>query len=219
MEVRRIVGVVRNLDFMGQYISDVFDVDPPETFIPADDPGGFDSTFVVKVGGRPEDHIAAVRTALQSVDRGVPVYSVKTMRQRMDQAFVRPKFYRTALLFFAGFGLLLALMGIYAVVSHAVTQRTHEMGVRLALGTTPARLRTRFVRRGLSAVIIGTLGGMACATSTGRLLGSLIEGAKAFDVATYVLAAISICLVAAASIWVATRRIAHMDVVEILRAE
>jgi predicted permease len=217
--VRRIVGVVRNLDFMGQYISDVFDVDPPETFIPARNPGGFDSTFIVKVEGQPEDHVAAIRAALQSVDRGVPVYGVKTMQQRIDQAFARPKFYRTALVFFATFGLLLALMGIYAVVSYAVTQRTHEMGVRLALGTTPTRLRTRFVRHGLAIVVIGTLGGIACAASTGRLIGSLIEGAKPFDVATYVLATVSICLVAAASIWVATRRIAHMDVVEILRAE
>jgi putative ABC transport system permease protein len=217
--VRKVVGVVRNLDFMGQYIADVFDIDPPETFVPANNPGGFDSTFVVKVEGRPEDHVAAIRTALQSLDRGVPVYGAKTMQQRMDQAFARPKFYRTALLFFASFGLLLALMGIYAVVSYAVTQRTHEMGVRLALGTTPTRLRTRFVRRGLATVIIGTLGGIACAASTGRLLSSLIEGAKAFDGPTYVLAAISICLVSSASIWVATRRIAHMDVVEILRAE
>lgn len=216
---RRIVGVVRNLDFMGQYISDVFDVNPPETFIPAYNPGGFDSTFVVKVEGRPEEHLAMIRATLMSVDRGVPVYGVETMQQRMDRAFTRPKFYRTALVFFAGFGLLLALIGIYAVVSYAVTQRTHEMGVRLALGTTPTRLRTRFVREGLATVVVGTLGGIACAASVGKLLGRLIEGATAFDIVTYVLATISICVVAAASIWVATRRIAGMNVVEILRAE
>jgi ABC-type antimicrobial peptide transport system permease subunit len=79
-------------------------------------------------------------------------------------------------------------------------------------------LRTRFVREGLATVVIGTLGGIACAASAGKLLGRLIEGATAFDIVTYVLATISICLVAAASIWVATRRIAGMDVVEILRA-
>jgi ABC-type lipoprotein release transport system permease subunit len=204
---------------MGQYIADVFDVDPSETFIPAQNPGGFDSTFVVKVESRPEDHVAAIRTALQSVDHGVPVYGVETMQKRMDQAFVRPKFYRTALVFFASFGLLLAVMGIYAVVSYGVIQRTHEMGVRLALGTTPVRLRTRLVRHGLATVVVGTLAGIASATSTGRLLGSLIEGAKAFDLATYVLATISICLVAAASIWAATRHVAKMDVAEILRTE
>jgi len=217
--VRRIIGVVRNLDFMGQYISDVFDVDPPEMFIPAHNPGGFDSTFVTKVEGRPEDHVAAVRAAVESVDRGVPVYGVKTMQQRMDQVFARPRFYRTALVFFASFALLLALMGVYAVVSYAVTQRRHEMGVRLALGTTPMHLRTKFVRQGLATVVLGTLAGIACAASAGKLLGSLIEGAKAFDVATYALVAISICLVAASSIWVGTRRIARMDVLEVLRSD
>ena len=216
---RKIIGVVRNLDFMGQYISDVFDLDPPETFIPAHNPGGLDSTFVAKVEGRPEDHVAAVRAAVQSVDRGVPVYGVQTMQERMNQALARPKFYRTALVFFASFALLLVLIGIYAVVSYAVLRRTHEMGVRLSLGTTPTRLRARFVRQGLATVVLGTLGGIACAASAGKLLGSLIEGAKALDVATYVVAAISICLVAACSIWVATRRISRMDVAEILRAE
>ncbi len=217
--VRRIVGVVRNLDFMGQYVSDVFDVDPPETFVPAHNPGGFDSTFIVKVEGRPEDHVAAIRAALQSFDRGVPVYGVETMQQRMNRAFARPEFYRTALVFFASFALLLALVGIYAVVSYAVTQRTHEMGVRLALGTTPARLRTSFVRHGLATVVFGALVGIAGAASTGKLLGSLIEGAESSGVATYLLTTLSICVVAAASIWFATRRIAKMDVAEILRAE
>ena len=216
---RRIIGVVRNLDFMGQYISDAFDVDPPETFVPAYNPGGFDSTFVVKVEGRPEDHVAAIRAALQLVDRGVPVYGVETMGHRMDRAFARPKFYRTALVFFASFALLLALIGIYAVVSYAVTQRTHEMGVRLALGTTPTRLRASFVRHDLATVGVGTIGGLVCAASTERLLRSLIEGARALGFATDVLATISICLVAAASSWIATRRIARMDVVEVLRAE
>ncbi len=169
--VRRIIGVVRNLDFMGQYISDVFDVDPPETFVPANNPGGFDSTFVVKVEAQPAKHVAAIRAAVQSVDRGVPVYAVETMQQRMDNAFARPKFYRTALVFFTSFALLLALISIYAVVSYAVTQRTHEMGVRLALGTTPARLRARFVCHGLTTVAVGALGGIVCAASYRKAVG------------------------------------------------
>jgi predicted permease len=217
--VRRVIGVVRNLDFMDRYISDIFDVDPPETFVPAHNPGGFDSTFVVKVEGRPQDHVAAIRAAMQSVDRGVPVFGVETMQERMDQAFARPKFYRTALVFFASVALLLSVIGIYAVVSYAVRQRTHEMGVRLALGTTATRLRTKFVRQALVTVVFGTVCGVACAASAGKLLTSLIEGAKGLDVASYVLMMIAICLVATGSIWVATRRIARMDVVEILRAE
>ena len=216
---RRIIGVVRNLDFMGQYISNVFDIDPPETFIPSHNPGGFDSTFAVKVAGNPEGQVAAIRATIQAVDRGVPVYEVETMRHRLNRAFARPKFYRTVLVFFAAFALLLSVIGIYAVVSYAVMQRLHEMGVRLALGTTPMRLRSTFVRDGLATVLLGTLGGIVCGVRAGKLLGSLIEGAKGSDFQTYTLAAISICLVTTASIWLATRRIARMDVAEILRAE
>jgi ABC-type antimicrobial peptide transport system permease subunit len=156
---------------------------------------------------------------VQSVDRGVPVFGVGTMQERMDQAFARPKFYRTALVFFASFALLLSVVGIYAVVSYAVAQRTHEMGVRLALGTTARRLRTKFISQALVTVVSGSVCGVACAVGAGRLLTNLIEGAKGLDVETYVLMTIAICLVAAGSIWVATRRIAWMDVVEILRAE
>lgn len=216
---RKIIGVVRNLDFMGQYISDVFDVDPAETFIPAHNPGGFDSTFVVKVTGGAERHVPSIRAVLQAVDRGVPVYGVETMQHRMDRAFVRPKFYRTALVFFTCFALLLALVGIYAVVAYAVTQRTHEMGVRLALGTTPVRLRTRFIRHGVTTVFIGTFVGFVCAASGQRLLNSLIEGAQTLDFATAGLATLSICFISASSIWVATRRITNLDVLSILRAE
>jgi putative ABC transport system permease protein len=216
---RTIVGVVRNLDFMGQYISDVFDVDPPETFVPAHNPGGFDSTFVVNVEGQPRDHVPAIRAAVQSVDRGVPAYEVETMQQRMDQAFARPKFYRTALVFFASFALLLALIGIYAVVSYAVTQRTQEMGVRLALGTTPTRLRSVFVGQTMAVIVLGTMAGLACAMGAGKLLGNLIEGAKPFDALACLLVSISICLIAACSIWIATHRISRMDIAEILRAE
>src|SRR5581483_2681240 len=216
---RKIIGVVRNVDFMGQYISDVFDVDPPELFIPAHNPGGFDSTFVVNVEGPLQDRVAAIRAAVQSVDHGVPVFGVETMQERVDRAFARPKFYRTALVFFSSFALLLALIGIYAVVSYAVMQRTHEMGVRLALGTTRQSLRAKFVWRGLAVVISGAVCGVACSVGAGKLLGNLIEGAKGLDAGSYVLATISICLIAAASIWIATRRIALMDVMEILRTE
>jgi len=91
--------------------------------------------------------------------------------------------------------------------------------VRLVLGTTPLRLRLRFVRDGLAPVVFGIFSGIVCGAGAGKLLGSQIEGANGSDFQTYTLAAISICLVSTASIWLATRRIARMDVAEILRAE
>lgn len=216
---RTIIGVVRNVDFMGQYISDIFDENPPESFVPAHNPGGFDSTFVVKIKGQSGEPVGAIRAAVQTVDPGVPVYNVETMQQRMDQAFARPKFFRTALVFFTSFALFLSLIGIYATVSHAVTQRTHEMGIRLALGITPTRLRIGFVWQGLATVAFGTIVGLTGAANIGKLLSSFVEGVRTLDLATYTLAALSISAVAAASIWTATRRIARVDIAESLRDE
>ena len=209
----RIVGVVRGMDYMTDGANST------EIFVPAHSPGGFYSTFVVRVNGQAKDHLATIRDAIRSVDTQVPVFDAKTMEQRMEEALGRPKFYRTALLFFAGFALLLAVIGMYGVVSYAVAQRTREMGVRLALGTTPGRLRTMLLWQGLLSVAVGAAMGIAGATLTGRFLESLVNGAKPFDLATFTFSTLLLLLTAAMSIWAATRRIAGLDIMEILRFE
>jgi len=157
--------------------------------------------------------------ACVSVYSQVPVFGAKTMEQRLDDFFARPKFYRTAVWMFAGFALLLAVVGIYGIVSYAVVQRTHEMGVRLALDTTPVRLRGMLLGRGLLMVMAGAIPGIAGAWITRRFLESLMEGAKPVDLATSTGLALFLALVASTSIWAATRRIAGLDVMAILRAE
>ncbi|MGD0778388.1 MAG: FtsX-like permease family protein, partial [Candidatus Solibacter sp.] len=117
------------------------------------------------------------------------------------------------------FALLLAVMGIYGIVSYAVVQRTHEMGVRLALGTTPVRLRGILLRQGLLTVAAGAIPGVAGATLSGRFLESMIAGAKAVDLVTSTVSVLFIALVAATSIWAATRRIAALDIMVTLRTE
>ena len=193
------------------------DANSTQIFVPAHSPGGFYSTFVVRVNGQAKDHLATIRDAIRSVDTQVPVFDAKTMEQRMDEALGRPKFYRTALLFFAGFALLLAVVGMYGVVSYAVAQRTREMGVRLALGTTPGKLRTMLLWQGLLSVAVGAAMGIAGATVTGRYLESLVNGAKPFDLATFTFSTLLLLFTAATSIWAATRRIAGLDIMDILR--
>ncbi len=210
---RKIVGVVKGMDYM------VDGANPTQVFVPADSPGGFFSTFVARVNGRAEDHLGMVRDAIRSVDTQVPVFGVKTMAQRLADALTRPKFYSTAVLIFAGFALLLAVIGIYGIVSYAVVQRTREMGVRLALGTTPVRLRGILLRQGLLTVAAGAIPGVAGAMLSGRFLESLINGAKSVDLATSALSVLFIALIASTSIWAATRRIAGLDITTILRAE
>ena len=215
---RKIIGVVKAMDYMTE------GANPTQMFLPANSPGSFFSTFVVRVNGRAEDHVAMIRDAIRSVDMRVPVFGAKTMEQRLDDALSRPKFYRTALLFFAGFALLLVVIGICGVVSYAISRRTHEMGVRLALGTTPIRLRKELLGQGLLAVATGAILGiagaaLAGAALTGRFLENLVNGAKPLSLTMFTMSILFIFAIASTSIWAATRRIATLDIMEILRID
>lgn len=212
---RKIIGVVTGME----YETDPTTANGNEVFIPSDSPGSFYSTFVVRVDGRAEDHLAAIRDTIQSVDTQVPIFEVKTMQQRLDEVFANPKFYRTALWAFAGFALLLAVIGTYGIVSYAVVQRTQEMGVRMALGRTPVQLRGMLLRHGLLMVAAGAIPGVIAAQLTGRFLESLMDGAKPIGLATSAGLVLLFAVVASASIWFATRRIATLDITAILRSE
>ncbi len=195
------------------------EANPNQIFVPAHSPGDFSSTFVVRLNGRAEDHVAMVRDAIRSVDKQVPVFGAKTMEQRLEDILARPKFYRTAIMFFAGFALLLAVIGIYGVVAYAVARRTREMGVRLALGTTPNQVRGMLLRQGLLPVGAGAICGVAGAILTGRFLEVLVTGAKPLDPTAFIFSLAALTLIASISIWSATRRIAGLDIMEILRTE
>jgi len=209
----RIVGVVKGMDYM----TDGANVN--QIYVPAHALGGFFSTFVARVSGRAEDRLAMIRDTVRSVDPQVPIFGVKTMEQRMSDVIARPQFYRTAVFCFAAIALLLAIIGIYGIVSYTVARRSHEMGVRMALGTTPARLRLSLVRSGLIPIAAGAIPGIAGAVLSGRLLENLVDGAKPVNAAAYAAAVLGIILIAAVGIWMATRPIAGLDIAEILRTE
>ena len=211
----KIVGVVKGME----YETDPTLANSSQVFLPSATPGSFFSTFVARVDGNAEDHLAEVRDTIQSVDPQVPIFGARTMEQRLNEVFADPKFYHTAIWTFAGFALLLALIGIYGIVSYAVVQRTQEMGIRMALGRTPAQLRSMLLRQGLSMVVAGAIPGIAAAQLTGRVLESLIDGAKPIGPATSAGLILFLAAVASASIWSATRRIARFDIIAILRSE
>jgi putative ABC transport system permease protein len=209
----RIVGVVKGMDYM----TDGANVN--EIYIPAHAPFGSLSTFVARVNGRAEDRLAMIRDTVRSVDPQVPVFGVKTMEQRMSDALARPQFYRTAVFCFAAMALLLVVMGIYGIVSYTVARRSHEMGVRMAMGATPARLRLSLVRSGLIPIAAGAIPGIAGAVLSGRLLLSLVDGAKPVNAVAYVAAVLGMALIATVGIWVAARPVVRLDIMKILRTE
>lgn len=207
-----VAGVFKAMVYLGDY-------NHTQVLLPDRTPGDFAVTIVARVEGRPEGRLQAIRDAVKSVDPGVPVFDVKTMDQRLDEALTRPKFYSTAAMFFAGFALLLAIIGIYGAVSYSVAQRSHEMGVRLALGTTPARLRATLLRQALRTVVYGAVPGVAGALLGGQFIGSLIDNAKPIGIEACIAAALAIAATAALANWAATRAIARLEIVDVLRAE
>ena len=207
----RIVGVVRGMRYGA-------DAEPhPQVYRVSRTPLAM--TIVARVAGAARDRMTAVRDAAQSVDPKVPVFNVKTMEQRLDAALARPKFYTITIVFFGGLGLLLAVIGVYGVVSYAVQQRTREMGIRLALGTTPGRLRGAMLRQTLLVVGTGAIAGLGLAMALGRFLQSLVRGAEGSVVPGLSIAIVVTAVVSAAAIWSGTRHVARLDISDVLRAE
>ena len=176
-------------------------------------------TFVARVHGKTDAYLAVGRDAIQSVDRQVPVFNVKTLDERLAENLARPRFYTTTVLFFGVFALLLAVIGVYGVASYSIVQRTHELGVRMAVGASAERMRWLLLRQSLAPVAIGTAAGVAGSFGLGRFMERLTDAAQGLDPATCGIAAALLALVAGVAVWSATQRILRLDPMQVLRAE
>jgi ABC-type antimicrobial peptide transport system permease subunit len=207
----RVVGVVRALRYRGPQIAggeQIFVLSRSPLFM----------TFVARTHSDATDALAAIRDAAASVDPTIPVFNIKTMDARLRDAMVRPRFYTSALIFLGGFAVLLALLGVYGVVSCAVSQRTRELGIRLALGTTPTSLRARLLRDAMLTVAAGAVPGVLLARFAARFLQHLMPEAQPLDAGSLIAAVLLLALTAGVSVWSATRRVARIELAETLRA-
>jgi putative ABC transport system permease protein len=184
----------------------------------AQNPDAF-ASLVVRTANNPAGMFPAVRSEILSTDRRVVVSDVMTMEQRLSDLVAAPRFYTLLLVWFAGMGMLLALVGLYGVVSYTVSQRTREWGIRLALGAQPRDVVGLVVGRGLVLTLVGIALGLGGAFVLSRLLTSLLFGVTASDPATY--AAVSILVLAAALLacYVPARRATKVDPMVALRYE
>ena len=209
-----IVGVVRTAKAHGPSAADF-----PQIFFPTEQlvPGFV--TFVARVRGDVEPYLSICRDVVQQVDRQVPVYDVKTLDQRLSDNLARPRFYTTAVLFFGGLALLLALLGIYGVASYSIAQRTHEIGVRIAVGASAPGVRLMLLRQSLLPMLFGLAAGIVAAIALGKYLQHLIDSAQPIDAQTCAAAAALLAAFAAVAVWGATRRVTRVDPMSALRAE
>jgi len=175
------------------------------------------SMFVVaRTGTDPRAITKSVQDAVTRIDRGLPVFGVRSMEERMAELMATARF-TTALLATLGcVGLLLAVVGIYGVIGYVVSLRTQEIGVRVALGATPAAVVALIVRQGMRPVLVGVAIGMIAAAGVTRVLASQLYGVGPADPVTFVGVAAVVALVAAATAALPARRAARVDPVAVL---
>jgi putative ABC transport system permease protein len=166
-----------------------------------------------------ESFSTEIRQTIWAVNRSIPITEMRTMKEVYDKSMSRTGFTLTLLAISGGMALLLASVGIYAVVSYTVAQRTREIGIRMALGAQQRELKMMFVRRGLLWCGIGSVAGLAAAAALSRLLSALLFETSPLDPMTYSVVAAGLLAAAAVASYLPARRITRVDPVEALRAE
>jgi len=163
--------------------------------------------------------LAEIRRAVWAVNANVPIAQVRTVKEIYDKSMARTSFTLLMLAIAATMALLLGIVGIYGVISYSVSQRTREIGIRMALGAQQATVRGIFVRHALLLTGIGVVCGIAAAIAVTRLMASLLFQISPLDPVTYV--AVPVLLVAAALLasYVPAHRATVIDPVDALRVE
>ena len=178
-----------------------------------------DVFIVAKTPGNPAVLAGAIREAVQSVDRAQPVHGLKTMDRRIAESLGPRRFAVTLLAVFAGLSLLMSVLGLYALVSYTVAQRTHEIGIRVSLGARRGQVLALMIGYGLKLALIGLAAGAAVAFTLARLLSSQLYGVGSFDLGTFGLMGLGLALAALVASYVPARRATKVDPVAALRYE
>ena len=176
-------------------------------------------SFVIRTSGEPAHLVSAVRGVLAEVEPNQPLHNLMTMEQRLANTTISRRLNTVLLGSFAAVALLLAVVGIYGVMSYAVTQRRREMGVRMALGAQKSDVLGLIIHGGLRLTLLGVAIGLAGAFALTRYLSSLLYSVNATDPLTFAVISLTLVAVALLACWVPARRAARVDPMVALRTE
>jgi len=211
---REVIGVVVDVKFNG-----VTADTPMQSYLPLAQEPSRGVAIVARTQGDPAALGPAIEGLMQQVDRDLPLYEVQTMEEMFGDSIARQRLSMTVFVLFAAVALTLASVGLYGVVAHGVTERMHEIGVRIALGAEQHHVLGMVIRQGLSMALVGTAIGVAGALALSRWIQSLLFGVTATDPVTIgaVIAVLLAVALVACSVpaWRATR----VDPTTALRAE
>ena len=212
--LRRIVGVAKD----GKYFNIAED---PRSFVwrPMSQSYSSNGILIVRTKGNPDALIAPVRGQVQSLDANLPLFDVKTLTEHMKLALFPPKVAATVLGVFGLVALMLSAIGVYGITSYAVAQRTHEIGVRLALGAQLSDVLRLVLGHGLKLTMIGAAIGLFGAYLATRAITSVLYGVSATDPLTFVVVSVSLVGVALIASYIPARRATKVEPLVALRNE
>jgi putative ABC transport system permease protein len=213
-ETRTIAGIVGDLkDSPGELRA------KPGFFFPVAQQPHSSMVIVLRTQSDPISQVAAMRSEISTLDKDLPLADIKTLGEVASSAVARTRFTMLLLSVFAGVALLLAAIGIYGVMSYSVTQRTHEIGIRVALGAQPRDVISLVARQGMTLALAGLGAGLAAALALTRVMSSLLFGVGATDPITFAGIAVLLTGVALGACFVPARRATKMDPMVALRHE
>jgi putative ABC transport system permease protein len=175
--------------------------------------------FAVRTEGRPSSVIDNLRSIVRRFEPSAAIDNVATMQELVSNSVAQPRFYTVLLGVFAGIAVLLAAIGVYGVVAYSVTQRTREIGIRIALGSTRTNVLLLVVREGFALAGIGVVFGISAAAVVTKYLDRLLFGIKPLDSVTFISVAALFTFIAAAAAWVPAWRASKVDPLVSLRSQ
>ena len=177
------------------------------------------ANLAIRMHGDPLSIVGAVRKEVQAIDPDQPIAAVKPMTEWVESTVAAPRYRTTLLALFAALAMILAATGIYGVMSYSVAQRTHEIGVRMALGARRGDVLKLVVRQGMLLAIVGVVVGLLGAFALTRVMSSLMFGVTTKDPVTFVVVALLLVAVAFIACFVPARRATKVDPLTALRYE
>lgn len=184
-----------------------------------DDPSGMGYTLVVHTAGAPATIAEPVRRQVYALDPSIAIYNEETMDEHVHSAYFLPRLAATLFGVFGCIGLVLATVGLYGVMSYAVSRRTREIGIRMAMGARRDAVERLIVRQGMVLALIAVLLGWPAAWMLSKLASGFLYGIQAHDVLTFSVAPLFLFAIALVACWLPARRAASVDPVQALRTE
>jgi hypothetical protein len=195
----------------------------PTYYVPyrqhGDPDGGMGMTYEISTRRTIADIVPELRAAVESVDRNLPVLDVRTQEQQIDSTMREQAVLAELSGCFGLLALVLASIGIYGIMAYSVSRRTNEIGIRMALGAQPRRVRRMVMREASWMVLIGVALGLGGAVALGSVIASMLYGLKGWDPVTFALSSGLLISVALGASWIPARRAAGLDPMRALRHE